>query len=278
MKWYLVGDRHGVYAEYRKLKHLKDQDEQVAVIVLGDCGLNYYLDYRDDKIKKYVNDFGILIYCVRGNHEERPELACDDMKIIWDEFTQNYIFQQEKYPNIRYFIDGHKYIFNSNNETYSALIIGGAYSVDKHYRLLNNWNWFKYEQLSKEEMLDIENKVSGNSFDFVFSHTCPLSWQPTDLFWPSVDQTTVDNTMEVWLDKLKDNIDWGIWCFGHYHADRIEAPFVEMFYKDVESLNEVYDRWMRFKNTNGKETNELDWWLDTSPYFKLRAEAQGYSI
>jgi 3-oxoacid CoA-transferase subunit A len=262
MKWYLVGDRHGIYTEYRKLKPLKDQDDRVAVIVLGDCGLNYYLDERDNKLKKYVNNLGILIYCVRGNHEERPELACDDMVIVWDELTQGYVYKQEKYPNIRYFIDGKEYSFTTDNKTYSALVIGGAYSVDKYYRLLNNWNWFKNEQLSKEEMLDIEYKVFGKPFDFVFSHTCPLSWQPTDLFLSNIDQTMVDNTMEIWLDELKDKISWGVYCFGHYHADRIECPYVEMFYKDIENMDDIWNRWKNYK-----ETGELDWWLEKGPKF-----------
>lgn len=278
MKWYLVGDRHGTYTEYRKLKPLKDQDDQVAVIVLGDCGLNYYLNEQDDKLKRYVNDLGLLVYCVRGNHEERPERSCPDMEIVWDELTQGYIYKQEKYPNIRYFIDGGEYIFKTDEAIYSALVIGGAYSVDKYHRLRNGWNWFEDEQLTKEEKEYIENKVSGKHFDFILTHTCPLSCQPTDMFLSTIDQTTVDNSMERWLDELKDKISWGVWCFGHYHADRIEAPFVEMFYKDIENIDDIWDRWKRFAGINEKETNELDWWLETSPYFEFRAEAMGYSL
>ena len=39
-------------------------------------------------------------------------------------------------------------IYNINGK--SILVIGGAYSVDKEYRLLKGWSWFKDEQPNKE--------------------------------------------------------------------------------------------------------------------------------
>ena len=46
--------------------------EETAVFILGDAGLNYYLNKRDDINKKMVSSYGYTIYCVRGNHEARP--------------------------------------------------------------------------------------------------------------------------------------------------------------------------------------------------------------
>ena len=34
---------------------------------------------------------------------------------------------------------------------YKALVIPGAYSVDKYYRIKNNWSWFENEQLNEQE-------------------------------------------------------------------------------------------------------------------------------
>ena len=80
------------------------------------------------------------------------------------------------------------------------------------------------------------------SFDFVFTHTCPKDWQPTDLFLGSVDQSTVDSSMELWLDILKDKIGWNIWLWAHYHVDRIECPHCEIYYNDIENLDVIYKR------------------------------------
>ena len=119
--------------------------------------------------------------------------------------------------------------------------------------------WFAQEQLTIEEMTEIEDKIEGQDFDFVLTHTCPLSWEPVDMFLRGIDQSTVDKSMEVWLNTLKNKITWKVWLFGHYHADRLERPGVEMFYTEMEDLETIWNRW-----TSGKE---LDWWLVKSPMF-----------
>lgn len=174
------------------------------------------------------------------------------MTSIYDDEVKGSVFYEEEFPLIKYFKDGEIYEING----YKTLVIGGAYSVDKHYLLRMDMNWFPNEQLTKEEMENIDFKMIGEKVDLVLSHTCPLSWQPTDLFLASINQKLVDNTMEKWLDQLKDHFSWGVWCFGHYHADRIEKPHVEMYYTDHEDLNALMERWEDYD-----KTNNLDWWL-----------------
>ena len=93
-------------------------------------------------------------------------------------------------------------------------------------------------------MKEISEKVEGLHFDFVLSHTCPYSWMPTDLFLNCVDQSTVDNSMEKWMEELKDTFDWEVWLFGHFHDDRLVRPGVEMFYMDVDQLENCFSRWV----------------------------------
>ena len=68
--------------------------------------------------------------------------------------------------------------------------------------------------------------------------------------------------MENFLYKLSNNIHWDIWCFGHFHADRIEAPYVEQYFRDTEELSAIVSRWQKY-DTTGK----LDWWLTCGPNF-----------
>ena len=86
-----------------------------------------------------------------------------------------------------------------------------------------------------------------------------------------IDQSTVDKTMEVWMDKFKDLFTWGTWCFGHYHADRIERPHVEQFYTEYENFNDIIARWEKYD-----ATGELDWWLPKSPNFYMGCEGHTY--
>ena len=124
------------------------------------------------------------------------------------------------------------------------------------------YQWFSSEQLTADEMEKISAENFGQNFDFILSHTCPISWEPTDLFLSMIDQSTVDKSMELWLEEFKDEIQWNVWLFGHYHADRLERPHVEMFFKDMEDLDTIWKRWQQYD-----EDESLSWWLQKSPQF-----------
>lgn len=264
--YFLTGDCHGKVLE--RLANLPENcvPAETALIILGDAGLNFYLNRTDWKNKRNANNTGYRIYCLRGNHEERPENLFTDQ--MWDSDIDGGVYFEPEFPNIRYLFDGDVYKFDG----YSVLTIGGAYSVDKWYRLkdlpedTDKWTgWFKDEQLTPKEMTEIGDWCAGKKYDFVFTHTCPISWEPRDLFLPMINQDTVDRTMENWLDNVKDSIDWGIWCFAHYHCDRLERPYVEQYYKDVEEIKTIYKRWQKYR-----ESGELYWWLQKSPDFYMR--------
>lgn len=268
MKYLLKGDCHGNFIWLDKLEYAP---EDTAIILLGDVGLNFYLNKIDEKLKKAVNSKGFRLYCLRGNHEARPT-DIQDMEFIYDKEVSMYVYMEPQFPNIRYLYDGGIYQFGE----YRCLCIGGAYSVDKWYRLARGnfteetnipkkTGWFSNEQLTQTEMDTIAFNIKNEKVDFVFTHTCPLSFEPIDLFLGFVDQSTVDNTMEHWLENIKDTFDWNIWCFGHFHADRIEQSHVEQYFNDIEELDVIFERWDRYDRTN-----ELDWWLQKSPNFYMK--------
>jgi 3-oxoacid CoA-transferase subunit A len=236
--WHITGDLHGRMQRLYGLKF--DNPSEHAVIVLGDFGINYFGDESENIKKQMVNNKGFKIYAVRGNHEKRPE----DVPGMIKQFDDNVggdVYYQPAYPNIRYFDNYGEYMINDMR----TLVIGGAYSVDKFYRLTSGFQWFKNEQLNEIERMDCAEIASRGLYDLVLSHTCPYSWRPTDLFLSSIDQTTVDNTMEVWMNGIKDTCDWKTWCFGHYHDDRwirrSENHDVFMLYENVVYLNELFN-------------------------------------
>ena len=156
----------------------------------------------------------------------------------------NFVYMEEEFPNIKYLRDGEEYKFNGH----PTLVIGGAYSVDKWFRLdgrpenTDLWTgWFKDELLTLTEMADITKNAYGCRYDFVLTHTCPRSWEPVDLFLRNVIQSSVDKSMEYWLDVFKEYIQWEVWLFGHYHADRYVKPGVEMLYTSIVDLEEIWD-------------------------------------
>ena len=257
MRWYVSGDTHGDFTRFRNMEEYKNTDQKVGMIVLGDCAVNWTLDpSRDQGLKrqlkyKFPNFEWFLL---RGNHDAHPE-DVPTMEKVWNDDVCGYVWQEPQYPNIHYFVDGGEYTIDKH----SVLTIGGAYSVDKFYRLMRGGIWHANEQLTQEEMDAISKQVINKTYDIVLTHTCPRSWQPTDLFLEGLDQSTVDDTMERWLDYLFYGFHWNIWLFGHYHADRIELPHVEMFYKAIEPLEHIWNRW----NGGG-----IPWHMPKSPKYK----------
>lgn len=253
--WVVTGDTHGSASRFEEYEY--PRDGTTGVIILGDAGVNYYMNNRDTSVKKKLQKSGFEFYLVRGNHEARPE-DCEGVTWNYDENVEGIVGIDVAFPAIHYLRDGDVYFFNGHR----TLVIGGAYSVDKYYRLQKGYpyQWFENEQLSPEEREEIYNKVKGQEFDFVFTHTCPRAWEPVDLFIPSLNQATIDKSMEDWLDDIKIAIKYKVWLFGHFHADRIEKWNVEQFFQKTDELENIWERWNHIDEMVAKK-----WWLEKSP-------------
>lgn len=103
-----------------------------------------------------------------------------------------------------------------------AIAIGGAYSVDKYYRLARGYRWFEDEQPSEEIRKRVEDRLEtlGWQIDTVLSHTCPLKYEPKEVFIQGIDQSTVDKSTEIWLDSIESRLTYNRWLCGHYHTEK----------------------------------------------------------
>lgn len=257
----LTGDTHSQV--YDRLLEIKSDypdylPEYTGVIILGDAGLNYYEGIKDYTNKELVEQMGYTVYCVRGNHEKRPE-DVPTMLTAYDDEVDGEVYYEQAFPHIRYFQDGGRYTIQG----LKTIVLGGAYSVDKDYRLSQGWKWFNNEQLSEEERSAIFDNIKGEHFDLVLTHTVPINWEPTDLFLPIIDQSTVDKTTELWLQDVHDNIDYSLWCAGHYHDNRFLRPRAVMLYHDIYPLNELYHLWDKALE------EEFPWWYPKDPNYYM---------
>lgn len=238
-RWFISGDTHRKYT----IARFNNVPDGANCIILGDAGINYTNDEQDIYLKNKIATLNRTYYLVRGNHEMRPE-NIPTMRWDFDPKVNGEVYFEEAYPKIRYFKDGGEYNING----YSVLVIGGAYSVDKYWRLdglsedTKTWTgWFKDEQLSKTEQQTIFNRVKGKSYDYVLTHTCPISWRPIDLFLTSVNQDTVDTSTELFLQGIEYNIQYKYWYWGHYHDDRTTfisetSQMQKMMFSAVEEI------------------------------------------
>lgn len=225
--WYLLGDIHGEAAaiEYfynQNRERLNLDDCQNNIILLGDVGLNYSITgLADFYYKKSLSKLPFTYICLRGNHESRVSEVIKRYPSKWEKIEKygGIVYVEKDFPNIEYLVDGPAiYEFSG----YKTLSLPGAYSVDKWIRLVNNWQWFANEQLSEEEMQYGRELVEREkSVDLVISHTCPIAFEPRDLFLASIDQSQVDKTMELYLGEIEARLDYHRWAWGHYHEDRL---------------------------------------------------------
>lgn len=229
----MTADVHGSWKPVRDLYEtmLKKQPltEDDVLIILGDFGANFFFNHRDIEYKKKLGKYKITYFIIRGNHEERPSICMNKNPNAWhmEEFWGNQVYVENDCPYIKYALDiPAKYeIPTAQGNFIKTLVLPGAYSVDKYVRLANNWSWFPQEQCNEEEMAAGVALAQSDSYDLVLSHTCPIIYEPTDLFLSVVDQSTVDKTTERWLGGIEHNLDYKLWAFGHFHSLRIYPEY-----------------------------------------------------
>ena len=222
-KIFIIADIHGsthpVKEFYRRNKDRENFDGSDIIIILGDAGLNFHLDEKDFFFKRALCKLPFTYFVIRGNHEERPRNCMKANPDAWrmGEFFGGLVYEEKEFPQIKYAEDKPAF-YNING--YKTFVIPGAYSVDKHYRLAKGWPWFEDEQLTQGEMESGKALMKMNKMtcDLVLSHTCPCIFEPTHLFLPTIDQSTVDKTMERYLGYIEYGLDYRAWMWGHYHA------------------------------------------------------------
>ena len=230
---FVTGDTHRVFQRIYDFFPNHEENKDIALIILGDAGILYENNQADINLLKKLQATNLTFYCLRGNHEMRPA-DYPGIQVAFDEFTNQYVYRYPAAPNVNFLIDGLVYTIKD----YTFLALGGAYSVDKWYRLMSNRRWFANEQLNIDERSEIESKYANCHLDYILSHTCPYSWQPTDLFLRGLDQSTVDNSMELWMDYFKNLITYDHWYWGHYHDDRVYSVETDrqMFYQLIKEI------------------------------------------
>lgn len=237
----ITGDKHGKYDDIRNFCLKWNTSKEDLLIVLGDNGVNYFGHGRDTKLKHKLESLPITFFMIKGNHDMRPNPETYDKIQAKHDLVRGEVLVEKEFPSLLFSTMYGGYQFKSFDNWINAYVIGGAYSADKYYRLamkshgIEGFNWFEDEQLSKEEMLSVESEIHVNT-QVILSHTCPYQYIPRDMFLPQIDQSTVDDTMEHWLDTINEKVNYDKWYCGHWHTDRTVNKF-RFMYNDIISLN-----------------------------------------
>lgn len=279
MSVFITGDTHGNLYRIKDFIKKFSCKQDDTIIILGDVGINYYGSKQEQKAKYKYNEFGATLFCIQGNHEDRPFNFPNYKEKEWN---GGIVYYEEEFPNLIFAKDGEIYTIEGKK----YLVLGGAYSVDKWYRIVQTYirnqplfpdllsdeeleyalsyirgyikdednkirnklmevfynfppnlcSWFKDEQPSDEIKEFVAKQLENDkTFDIVLSHTCPHKYIPTEMFLSFIDQSSVDNSTEEWLDEIENNIDYKKWYCGHWHTNKKIDKMVFLF----EDFNEI---------------------------------------
>jgi 3-oxoacid CoA-transferase subunit A len=219
---FITGDTHREFAHIEAFCERFQTSKDDIIVILGDVGINYfgtYLDVEgtsklnDNYLKSALCDLPITMFCLHGNHERRPE------SIGTYEETERFggmVYWEEKYPNLLFAKDGEVYELAGKR----CIAIGGAYSVDKEYRLENHLGWWADEQPSEEIKQRVEQRLAAENWqiDIVFSHTCPFNYVGMVVPFTYADS---DHSTEEWLASLEQKLAYKRWYCGHFHVEKV---------------------------------------------------------
>ena len=231
---YITGDKHGDMEFVREFcnEHPNISRDDV-LIVLGDAGINYDLNWQERRVKKMLSRLPVTLLCVHGNHEERPYNIKGYREVP---FFEGIVYQQRRFPNILFCKDGENYRIEGRH----LFVLGGAYSTDKYLRLREGWKWFASEQPSPDSRINAKNTIEKNngSFDLVLSHTCPRKYIGDRLKPVYSDEHEIDYSTEDWLDNIENRITYNHWYFGHFHQDRDINDSVTVLHSKVIEIGD----------------------------------------
>ena len=234
---FVRGDTHGNFDFLPNFCRKNNTTIDDYLLILGDAGINYHGGRHDKKLKKFISLHPIKILAIHGNHENRPRNIDSYSMLFLDNPYEisGWVYQELMYPNILFLINGFHSILNKK-----CLVLDGAYSVDKFFRLQQGLNWWEDEQISIAEQIKLKSMLSESktnySVDYVFSHTCPVEYQPTHLFLPMIDQNSVDKTTEYFLSDIEKSISYKHWYFGHFHGNEDINDNVTMLFDKIIQL------------------------------------------
>lgn len=226
---FITGDKHGIFQLVEKFVEDYHTTKDDYLIVLGDAGVNYYNDERDQYLKNQLEALPITFLFIHGNHEMRPQtISTYELRYLETSELTGAFYIEPEYPSLLFVRRG---LFWFQNKRF--LVCDGAYSVDKFYRLTMGWNWWPDEQMTDDDKVFIRKVIEFNpQCDYVLSHAAPLSQEPRHLFMTS-NQFRVDRSTPEFLDEIYDSIDHDYliqWYFGHYHGDeKLPDKFTILF-------------------------------------------------
>lgn len=216
-KIYVTGDTHRHIDIGKVIRfEIRNPDENDYVIVAGDFGLVWNNDREEIYLRNYLtNNKEFTTLFVEGNHESF--FLLNQYSITeWNGGKVHKITDK-----IIHLMRGEVFTINGKK----IFVMGGAESIDKDRRT-EGVSWWKEELPSYEEMENGLKNLEKNNWevDYIITHTCPVSVQA------QLIRSTLDNSLEKYLEEIYKKVKFKKWYFGHYHIDLVmDNNFIALY-------------------------------------------------
>lgn len=229
--FYITGDTHRDFKRIKLFCKENKTTKEDVIIILGDVGVNFFGGIKDWSVKHSLNKLPITLFCIHGNHEQRPFAIRTYQEV--EKFGAK-VYMEKEFDNLIFAKDGEIYNFNG----FKCIAAGGAYSTDKYYRLANNWQWFANEQPNQRIKDYVKNQLEKSNWkvDYVFSHTCPFNYRPKETFSKILDFDKIDTSTEEWLQRIESRLEYKKWFCGHFHIEKLDGK-IRFLFNDIIELN-----------------------------------------
>ena len=207
----LTGDIHGDITRLLNIQEEKELTKEDYIIVAGDFGMIWNINtYQENlkKIKKYVK---AKVLFVDGNHENFNLLEQFPICSFADNLAQK--INDQVYRLLR----GRVYKIESK----TIFTFGGAKSIDRQYRILNESWWLQEEPTETEIGYGEASLIRDlDKIDYVVTHDCPdfATYKMFHIF-PRDPDYLLPKQFEYWYELIKDGKNFKQWFFGHMHVD-----------------------------------------------------------
>ena len=98
--------------------------------------------------------------------------------------------------------------------------------------LLSPCSWTCGCEIYKEQVKE------NRQVDVVLSHTCPYKYEPVEAFLPMINQDTVDDSTEHWLDEIEEQLAYDAWMCGHWHINK-RIDKLHFLFHDFEAASQL---------------------------------------
>lgn len=100
---YITGDTHGDFQRIFDFCMRFETSVDDVMVILGDAGINFSGGFKDQVKKDYIAAMPITLFCIHGNHEQRPFTIPSYEETEWH---AGIVYVEKEYPNIMFAKDG----------------------------------------------------------------------------------------------------------------------------------------------------------------------------